>query len=259
MDPDKTALRRGDFWTALGLIALSLFFLARTAMLPLVEVSAAGVEGDWYNSAALVPFLIFGTLLVLSVGLLVVAVREGGLPEGIALPWLLRPLPRPLLSHGSARLTMVAAILAAYIIGLVPRVDFVLSSALTITALIFGFHATRLRPAIIASAAVLLPATYALIANFPSSAWQAPHDDDWVTLAFFVMLVVAGLIEVRLAEGRIDQVRLTAPVVALVTPFLLVAAMAFGFRQNVPNSGGLIFAQVQYHYYVTLRPLWQGS
>ncbi|MEM6421994.1 MAG: hypothetical protein AAF698_05340, partial [Pseudomonadota bacterium] len=241
MDPDKTALRRGDFWTAIGLIIVSIFFLARTALLPLVAVSSAGVEGDWYNSAALVPFLIFGTLLVLAIALLVVAVRDGGLPEGFAAT----RLPRPLLSHAAARLIMAAAILGAYIIALVPRVDFVLSSALTITALVLGFHATRLRPAAIATLAVLVPAAYALLANFPASTWQTPHDDDWVTLAALVTFTVAGLAEARLTEGRVDRVRLTAPVVALVIPFLLVAAMAFGFRQNVPNSGGLIFAGVQ--------------
>ncbi|MEM9782228.1 MAG: hypothetical protein AAF899_07105 [Pseudomonadota bacterium] len=267
MDPDKTALRRGDFWTALFLIALSIFFLARTATLPWVDVSSAGVEGDWYNSAALVPFLIFGALLVLAVGLMVVAVRDGGLPEGLRRVIAGRAfggrgvwsLPRPALTAGSQRIVMVSVILLAYIVALVPRVDFVVSSALVITALILGFHASRPRAAAIAAAAVVLPAAYAMVANFPSSAWQAPHDDDWVTLACFALLVVVGLVEAKLAEGRIDRARLSAPVMALVVPFLLVCAMAFGFRQNVPNSGGLIFTQVQYHYYVTLRPLWQGS
>jgi hypothetical protein len=48
------------------------------------------------------------------------------------------------------------------------------------------------------------------------------------------------------------------PVIAILAPVILVCAMAFGFRQNVPNRGGLIFSQIEYHYYVTLRPLWRS-
>lgn len=48
--------------------------------------------------------------------------------------------------------------------------------------------------------------------------------------------------------------RLT-PVIAVAAPLILVCAMAFGFRQNVPARGGLIFKQIEYHWYVTLKPL----
>ncbi|MEM6488466.1 MAG: tripartite tricarboxylate transporter TctB family protein [Pseudomonadota bacterium] len=250
MDDDKTALRRGDFWTALFLIAAALFFLARTAMLPLFEVSAAGVEGRWYNSAALVPFLVFGALLALGVALLAIAVREGGWPED---------LPRPRIDAGSLRILGVSAIVIAYVVALVPRVDFVLASALAMMALVVGFHQERARPMALALVAVLLPALYALVAHFPAAEWQAPHDDDWVTLAAFLALTVLGLAEARLAVGRLDRVLIAAPAMALAIPLFLVCAMAFGFRQNVPNSGGLIFSQIQYHYYVTLRPLWSGG
>ncbi len=47
------------------------------------------------------------------------------------------------------------------------------------------------------------------------------------------------------------------PAIAILAPLILVCAMAFGFRQNVPNRGGLIFKQIEYHYYVTLRPIWR--
>ncbi|MEM6942980.1 MAG: tripartite tricarboxylate transporter TctB family protein [Pseudomonadota bacterium] len=253
MDPEKIQLRRGDFWTALLLIAVSLFFLGRTAMLPLFEVSAAGVEARWYNSAALVPFLIFGALLALAIALLIVAIRDGGLPDNWPRAERLR------LGPAGQRLLAVSLILLAYIIALVPRVDFVLASALGVTALIIGFHQERTRPLILALAAVVLPSAYAMISHFPASEWQAPHDDDWVTLAAFLMLTLIGLAEARLTRGRLDWPLIAAPMIGVVGPLLLVCAMAFGFRQNVPNSGGLLFSQIQYHYYVTLKPLWSGG
>ncbi|MFG6604803.1 hypothetical protein, partial [Sulfitobacter sp. 1A09134] len=54
-----------------------------------------------------------------------------------------------------------------------------------------------------------------------------------------------------------SRIARSTPWIALLTPLILVTAMAFGFRQNVPNRGGLLFSQIEYHYYVTLRPLWR--
>lgn len=244
---DKTELRRRDFRTALLLAGLSIFFLIRTAALPFYEVSAAGVEGAWYNSAALVPYLIFGALLVLSLALLAVALREGGAPAGLS--W-------PRIDTRAQRVMAISAIMLAYIVALVPRVDFVIASALVILALILAFHQQRRAPTVIALTAILVPAAYALAVHFPPAEWQAPHDDDWVALVAFVALVVVGLAEARRHHGRIGAVLGYAPVLAVVLPLCLVCAMAFGFRQNVPNRGGLIFTQIQYHYFVTLRPLW---
>ena len=60
-----------------------------------------------------------------------------------------------------------------------------------------------------------------------------------------------------LLKGDSDRVTRVTPWIAVGAPLILVCAMAFGFRQNVPNRGGLIFSQIEYHYYVTLRPLWR--
>jgi len=244
--------RRQDFWTALALIAGSLVMLNETAGIPFFKADAAGVEaGQWYNSAALVPFVIFGLLLLLSLGLLVNAIRQGGLPAGpvgggAIWAWLSRP--------EVARMTAAAVIMLAYIFALVPRVDFIVGSALVLMALIYGFNETRARATWIALILVLLPSLYALIAHYPQAEWAAPHDDDWVTLAAFLLLVPLALVETKLSQGRIGKVLRAAPLVSLIFPLLLVLAMAFGFRQNVPNRGGLLFQQIEYHYFVTLRP-----
>jgi hypothetical protein len=121
-----------------------------------------------------------------------------------------------------------------------------------------GGQVTRARATLIALAAVLIPSAYALAVNLPRSRWAAPHDDDWLTLAAFVVLIAAAWIDARAARGRIDPYLKAAPLIAIVLPLLLICAMAFGFQQNVPNRTGLIFSQVEYHYYVTWRPWVQG-
>ena len=248
---DRGALRAADFWTALVLIALASFFLWRTSRLPFFKASAAGVKAEWYNSAALVPYGVFGALLLSGFGLLGVAVRDGGAARALA--------GAPRVSWGDvARVGGAVAILALYVGALVPRVDFTLASALAITALIGGFHEGRGRPLALALAATAVPGLYALAAHGPQAEWGAP-DDDWLTLAAFLALTVAFLAETRARHGRVPGYALAAPAIGLVVPFLLVCAMAFGFRQNVPARTGLVFSQVEYHYYVTVRPWLRGE
>ena len=244
IDHDRAVLRARDFWTASGLMALSGFFLWRTSFIPLWGENRAGVSGgDWYNSAALVPFGIFGGLLVLSVALLITAIRAGGARDAfsaLGIGW--NPTE-------ARRFVTLAVILFAYIACLVPRVDFILCSGLLITALIHGYHGGHARRMWLAAGVMALAGGYAMIAHLPRAEWAA-HDDDWLVLGLWL-----GLTAWVLWSGR-DRTARAIPLIAVVAPLVLVLAMAFGFRQNVPNRGGLIFKQIEYHYYVTLKPLW---
>jgi hypothetical protein len=244
---EKAILRTRDFWGALALMAISLFFLWRTSFIPLFGENRAGVSGaDWYNSAAIVPLGIWTAMFILSCVLLIVAIREGGGArafQAAGIGW----------NRAEAlRVATIAVILIFYIFGLVPRVDFIISSGLLITCLIFGYHGGQANRMLTAAMAMMLAGLYALIFNFPQSEWGKPHDDDWVTLTLWFGLTVWAL---RNGSGRLNR---AIPFIAAIVPLVLVCAMAFGFRQNVPNRGGLFFSQIEYHYYVTLRPMWRN-
>ena len=60
-------------------------------------------------------------------------------------------------------------------------------------------------------------------------------------------------------KGPLKRIVKITPVLSIIAPLILVVAMAFGFRQNVPNRTGLLFSHIEYHYYVSIRPLWQGK
>lgn len=247
MDEDNEILRARDFWGALVLMGLSVFFLWKTLDIPLWGGNRAGVNAAaWYNSAAIVPLGIFSALLALSFLLLVMAVRAGGAGRALSavgIGWN---------ADEALRFVTIAVILFFYIAALVPRVDFILSSGLLITALTFGYHG-GIRARMLLSATVMAASgTYALVAHFPRSEWAA-HDDDWLTLIVWAALTIWMLI-----RARGDRVLKIAPIIAVIAPTVLVCAMAFGFRQNVPNRGGLIFKQIEYHYYVTIRPIWRS-
>lgn len=247
MDEDTEIMRARDFWGALALMGLSLFFLWRTMDIPLWGGNRAGVSAAaWYNSAAIVPLGIFSALLVLSVTLLVISIRAGGAARALSaagIGW------NP---DEAVRFGAIGVMLFFYIVALVPRVDFVLSSGLLITALTFGFHRGLRRRMALAAGAVAFCGGYALVLHLPQSEWAA-HDDDWVALIVWVALTV-----VMLRRARGDRVLKAVPYIAVIAPLVLVSAMAFGFRQNVPNRGGLLFKQIEYHYYVTIRPLWRS-
>lgn len=242
---EMRVLRARDFWGALTLLVTAIFFLWRTSAIPFFGGSRAGVSGgDWFNSAALVPFGIFGALLFLALVLLGISIRSGGARLALSaagIGWN---------RAEAVRFGTIALILFFYIAGLVPRVDFILGSGLLITALIYGYHGGHLPRMGLAAGAVALPGLYAMVVHLPRAEWQQ-HDDDVVTLVTWALLTAWVLL-----RGRGNRVARNIPVIALLAPTLLVTAMAFGFRQNVPNRGGLIFKQIEYHYFVTLKPLW---
>ncbi|MEM6984947.1 MAG: hypothetical protein AAF499_00280 [Pseudomonadota bacterium] len=237
--------RARDVWAALVLMGVSLFFLWKTTDIPLFGENRAGVSGtDWFTSAALVPLGIFGAMFALACVLLVIGVRGSGWRVAFSFAGL------GISKTEFTRVLTVLTLLAAYIIALVPRVDFILSSALLITALVFGFYGGHPKRSALATVFVITPALYAWLQFREQRSWGA-HSDDWVTLAAWIGLVVCVLV-----AARRDPVLRRVPVLAIVAPTVLVCAMAFGFRQNVPARTGLVFQQLEYHYFVSLKPLW---
>lgn len=246
MNEDQATLRARDFWAALFLIGFCLFMLIETLTIPIFGENRAGVSGaDWYNSAAILPLGIYLSLFALALLLLITSIRAGGARRALStvgIGWNLTE---------AARVITVVAIIASYIVGLVPRVDFIICTGLLITSLIFACHGGHSGRAWIALVCILLPAGFALFL-FPAQADWRSHIDDWVTLVFWL-----GLTAIALWVGRESRATQVIPVIAALTPVILVTAMAFGFRQNVPARTGLLFSQIEYHYFVNLRPLWR--
>lgn len=242
---DIQTLRARDFWTSLVLIAVSLFFLWRTLDIPLWG-DLGGVKGiHWYDSAAIVPLFIFGGMLVLSLVLLTISIRSGGAAQALGDTGISLDRAEAL------RVLSIGLILLSYIVGLVPRVDFILSSGLLITALIYGYWGGHAKRAVIACVVVCLAGFFAFL-SYPAQADWGALGDDWVTLVLWI-----GLLLVVTIKARDEKVLRFVPLIAVLAPFILVTAMAFGFRQNVPARTGLLFKHIEYHYYVTLRPLWK--
>ena len=249
---DKLVLRARDFWASLVLIAISLFFLFKTTDIPFLVSDNESVRGgDWYNSAALVPYGLFGALLLLSFVLLFISIRDGGAKYALASKGL--NVDR----FEALRLISLSSMLFFYIFALVPRVDFTIASALLFCTLVYGFHRSTPLRSIIAASFVAAAGAYALLVHFPRNEWGKPHDDDYVTLLFWAVSCVFLLITAHRERKKIKST-LILIALSMSVPLLLVCSMAFGFRQNVPNRGGLFFSYIEYFYYVNVVPLWRA-
>jgi len=230
-----------------------LFFIYRTTDIPFLDTRAAGVDAaGWYNSAALVPYGIFSALVLLSLALLVISIRDGGARHALSLIGI------GYSSTEAMRLSSISLILFFYIFGLVPRVDFIIASALMITCLIWGFRSENRFAMVTSTLIMAIASLYAIIMHLPRSQWAKPHDDDWVALIAFILLT-ATMFAYEHKKENISRIAKLTPVISILVPLLLVLSMAFGFRQNVPNRTGLLFSKIEYHYYVTLRPMWRGT
>lgn len=247
--PDKTTLRARDFWASIVLFITVLFFLWKTTHIPFTDQINAG---GWYNSAALVPGVLLLALLGLSVVLFVISIREGGAHAARQLSGL------GLNKAELGRVFTLATMMFFYIVALVPRVDFVIGSALVTLALIFGYHRASQTRMWLACAVVSVAGLYALILHFPQAQWNKPHDDDMAAIICWVLIVLCLMVCGYKAKARLATTVLLPVVLSLLIPLLLVCAMAFGFKQNVPNRGGLLFSKIEYHYYVTLKPWFES-
>jgi len=135
----KEKLRHADVVTASLLSLLSLALLIGASRMPL-RGTYGGVVNVWYVSPAALPFVIGTGLLVMSLGLLRRALREGGHRGLVAFfRARIRALPENRPVH---RMLGVVALLAIYVYGLLGRVDYFLASSLYL-CVFMGIYAYR--------------------------------------------------------------------------------------------------------------------
>lgn len=224
-------LRRADVWTGLVLAVVAILMILEALTYPL-EGTYAGVRNAWYVSPALFPLIVAGSLLALSVGLIAVAARERARlrPDGSL-------VPRRWAVGGEA--PFVALLLAGYIVGLVPRVDFPVATALFLFVFMASYVLDARPTARLAMAACLLaPAALALGWALAGS-WPAPRSGGQLAADAMVaaVLPVSAVLAFRLAErGERRRLR-TAGVTSVLTAVVLGALFKYGLLVPLPREG----------------------
>lgn len=135
---DKTSLRRADFWTSILLFALGVAMIGGATTFPMTD-SYGGVQNVWYVSPALFPLLVAVALVLLSVVLFVNAIVSGGAHQALA--GLVQKAGR--IQERDFRLIAIVALIAAYVYGLIPRMDFFVATVLFLQAFVVAFYVDR--------------------------------------------------------------------------------------------------------------------
>jgi hypothetical protein len=229
-------LRKADFWTSIVLLALAAGMLVETLSYPL-EGSYAGVRNAWYVSPALLPLIIAGALIILSGLLLANAVRTGGAAAALG------DLPQASAARiwaATADFWIIGGVLAGYIYGLLPRVDFVAVTTLMLFTLvaIYDMEAPSVarRALAIFFITSLAVVALALFGWRPGAQSAAAYARDAAVWSAAAMSIVAVWFAARHeATARLRFFRCVW--LSILTPLIVSVIFKFGLLVPLPTEG----------------------
>lgn len=136
---DKVELRKKDFITSLILIAFGIFMLLYTLIEIPMKDSWGGVMNVWFVSPGLFPVCIGGLIILMGIVLCRRAIKDGGAKKFI------EGLSRR--TEGSPDKTLrffgILLVIVAYVYLYIPRIDYFLSTLLTLFVFITLFYLDR--------------------------------------------------------------------------------------------------------------------
>ena len=217
----------------------------------------SGVRNDWYVAPALVPYIIGGGLVAMGLALFIVGFRHTG-AKGIAdeLKAMLGSVSRFAgVSPANLRFIAVVGVIAVSVFLYIPRVDFVLSAALFLIALMsmFAFDDDLLLKRLVLvfgglGVLFFLYVASGLGARLSEGFYFAPDVAGGIALA--VYLVLAGTLTGK--PGRSRYLRLVA--LSLVVPLNLVPVFKYLLYIPLPREGGIV-ALMDYVRFDILDPI----
>jgi hypothetical protein len=194
----------------------------------------AGVRNAWYVSPALLPLIIAACLAVLASALLITAVQAGAARTAFR---------RSGTASGRLDVVLIAGLIAAFVVGFVPRIDFIVGASFFLLAFTISFHLDHramARAVLLAFfATATLVALMALFGLTPAPRSTMALVVDGAVLALLALTVTATLF---LARDRDRRGLRHCLGVALVTPLLLGSIFKFGLRVPLPREGLVVIA-----------------
>ena len=225
--------RTADFWTSLVLLVLAAAMAGGALQFPL-RGTYAGVRNAWYVSPALLPLIVAACLALLALALLVTALRAGAARTA---------LRRPAAGAGLLDVVLIAGLIVAFVVGFVPRVDFIVGAAFFLLAFTIGFHLDdqRLARLVLFSffATAVLAGAVALLGLTPAPRSTLAFAFDGMVLAALLLTALGTLLLGR-PPNRSGLHHCLA--VAFVTPLLLGSIFKFFLLVPLPREGLVVTA-----------------
>jgi hypothetical protein len=241
---ERDKLRKADAVTAMLVAAFGAWIIAEAVKMPLKD-SWGGVKSVWYVSPALMPLIVGGFLILLSIMLFLNAVREIGLKELIASGKRavagFRHLSAP--TATTVRFLAISAVLFVWIYLFMPRVDFLLGSILFLMTFVGMFHLEddaalkKVLGFFLAGSAAFLLYFATGLAGIAKAAFA--YSGDVLTLAF----IVATGFRLSAAAGKDGARRrkiAAAFAVSIFVPLVVCPLFKYGFKVPLPYDGGIL-------------------
>lgn len=247
---DKSKLRGADFITSIGLIAFGIWVLFQTFQMPMKD-TYGGVINVWYVSPALFPLFIGAGIILLSLNILIHALKTGGLQ--VFKEFLQSKKGFHLTEKGYRFLAILVPLLSLVYMNL-PRIDFFLSILLFLLFFItvFYFDEFNLLKKLLAfysiEMGVLLLLFLTGIDTILTQAFR--YSIDILALVLIVALYLFLKLCIKGQEEYKQKLR-HALFISILTPLLLVPSFRFFLRVPLPKEGGIV--DILFILYYTIR------
>lgn len=236
---DKVQLRKKDFITSLILIAFGIFMILYTVVYVPMKDSWGGVMNVWFVSPGLFPVCIGGLLILMGVVLCRRAVRDGGSRK------FLQDLSRR--EKGSSGKTLrffgILLVLVAYVYLYIPRIDYFLSTMLTLLVFISLFYLDR--PDLLKKfftfylGGCLLFLAFFLLGIDQQLNGKFPYFMDSLVFLFFLVYMAYSRYQIR-GDGVLRKRWKLAVLMSIAPSLILIPSFKFILLVPLPIEGGFI-------------------
>jgi hypothetical protein len=240
---DKTKLRKADAFTAIVLLVFGIWIIAEALSMPMKD-SWGGVMNVWYVSPAIMPLGIGSAIILLSLALLVHAVKTVGLPELRAV--LKRVVLRAVTqwpADGNVKFMAMASQLMIWIYVFIPRIDFLLTTIYFLMVFIsmFYFQDMRVLKRLWAAYLAVSALFFAYFASgLGALAYRSfRYTGDVLMLATIIAMAVFIKCQVRSLEGSGRKYRIML-LIAILFPLFICPVFKFLLQVPLPYEGGII-------------------
>jgi hypothetical protein len=253
---EKGRLRKVDTFMGILVCVIGAAIVLEAMSFPTGK-ALSGVRNDWYVAPALVPYIIGGGLVAMGLALFIVGFKHTGAKgTADAVKAMLGSLSRAgNMAPSSLRFIAVVGVIAVSVFLYIPRVDFVLSAALFLIALMsmFAFDDDFLLKRLVLvfgglGALFFLYVISGLDAMLSEGFYFAPDVVGGIVLAAY--LVIAGGFSGNARMSRF--LKLVA--LSLVVPLVLVPVFKYLLYIPLPREGGIV-AMMDYVRFDILDPL----
>ena len=233
---DKQKLRGADVLTSGLLTLFGIWLIFEGMRMPMTE-SYGGVQNVWYVAPALFPLIIGGAMILMSVSLLIAAMRLGGWPIFVG---FFAQRAKGLDEKGWRFIGILLPLLSLVFLN-IPNMDFLLSNVLFLIYFITVFYIDDL-PLLKKATRFYAAGILGLLILHASGLTKALKDFyavDLLALGFVIAFIFYIRSKIRDDKNARRKLR-NSIIISTVIPVLLVAAFRFFLMVPMPVEGGLL-------------------